>query len=287
MSLKEKVFSFMSTHVKILLKLITVVLFTTASMHAVTRIMPLGDSITYDNNSYDVENPRPTSVRTAYRSHLWYGLQDAGYSADFVGSRIAGEAIEPPFDPDNEGHPGWTSYDIAENIYSYLENAKPDVILLHIGTNDHRTSTRGVESILNEIDHYERNNNHRIHVLVALIIDRQVHDPIITVFNNSLRDLIALRRSQGDIVTMVDMNGEAGLTSDDYADNTHPNDNGYRKMAAVWLRAIQTPFKPFNTSLSAYPTNLVDSSNIISVKIDEQANKVEFTTKVPDNGITF
>jgi hypothetical protein len=58
-------------------------------------------------------------------------------------------------------------------------------------------------------------------------------------------------------------------------------------MANVWLKAIRTPFKPFNTSLGAYPTNLVDSSNIISVKIDEAQNKVEFTTKVPDNGITF
>jgi hypothetical protein len=261
--------------------------FTTISIHAVTRIMPLGDSITYDNNHNDVENPRPTSLRTGYRSHLWYGLKAAGYSADFVGSRVAGEKVEPPFDPDNEGHPGWTSYDIAENVYSYLEHSKPDMILLHIGTNDHRTSIRGVESILNEIDHYERNNNHRIHVLVALIIDRQAHDPIISVFNNNLRNLIALRRSNGDIVTLVDMNGEAGLTHDDYADNTHPNDNGYKKMANVWLKAIQTPFKPFNTSLSAYPTNLVDSSNIISVKIDEAQNKVEFTTKIPDNGITF
>jgi len=277
----------MSAQFKILFKFISFILITTVYMHAATRIMPLGDSITYDNNHDDVENPRPTSLRTGYRSHLWYGLKAAGYSADFVGSRIAGEKVEPPFDPDNEGHPGWTSYDIAENVYSYLEHANPDMILLHIGTNDHRTSTRGVESILNEVDHYERNKNHRIHVLVALIIDRQVHDPIISAFNNNLRKLITLRREQGDIVTLVDMNGEAGLVHDDYNDNTHPNDNGYKKMANVWLRAIQIPFKPFNTSLSAYPTNLVDSSNILSIDINEEENKVEFTTKVPENGITF
>ena len=50
------------------------------------RIMPLGDSITYDNYSGDT---RPSSIRTSYRSHLWWELQDNGYNVDFVGSVIA------------------------------------------------------------------------------------------------------------------------------------------------------------------------------------------------------
>ena len=101
------------------------------------RIMPLGDSITYDMREADLRDPRPTSTRTGYRSHLWYMLQNANYQADFVGSQVAGQAINPPFDPDNEGHPGWTSLDIAERTYSYMITHQPNIVLLHIGTNDH------------------------------------------------------------------------------------------------------------------------------------------------------
>lgn len=251
------------------------------------RIMPLGDSITYDDLHSDYPNPRPKGVRHGYRNHLWYMLKDAGYDVNFVGTRIAGEDIVPAFDPDNEGHPGWTSYDIAEHILNYLNYAKPDTVLLHIGTNDGSTSTRGVESILNEIDQYERDSGQRVLVLVALIIDRQVHDPIITVFNNRLIKLISRRRQSGDIVTLVNMYKDAGILSSEYADNTHPTDAGYQKMAKVWFNAIQTPYRPFNTSLKSYPTSLVNSSYIISTNVNEATNTVTFKTEIPKSGIKF
>lgn len=249
-----------------------------------TRIMPLGDSITYGQYAFD---ERPTSVRESYRSHLYHALIDANYTFDFVGSQTSGEAIQPPFDPHNEGHPGWTSHDIAERIHTYMNTSYPDTILLHIGTNDHSTSTRGVESILNEIDQYERDSGKKVLVLVALIIDRQAHDPVITAFNHKVSSLISLRRESGDIVTLVNMQKDANLNRNDYIDNTHPNDDGYKKMSAVWLQAIQTPYKAFNISLSTFPYTLVDNSNIISIHISEEENSVEFRAEIPDSGITF
>ena len=48
------------------------------------RIMPLGDSITYDNHEGDT---RPEGLRTGYRQPLWLKLtQEGGYNVDFVGS---------------------------------------------------------------------------------------------------------------------------------------------------------------------------------------------------------
>jgi len=126
-----------------------------ADTNTTIRIMPLGDSLTYDNTYADDEKPRPAGKRTGYRSHLWYMLKDANYTADFVGSQRAGQNIKPPFDPDNEGHPGWTSFEIAEKVYNSLIVQQPDIILLHAGTNDHTTTPSGVESILNQIDYYE------------------------------------------------------------------------------------------------------------------------------------
>ena len=68
---------------------------------ASTRIMLLGDSITYDDAYLDHpelggNTPRPASERHGYRNHLWYLLKDAQYDVDFVGSRIAGTDITPP-----------------------------------------------------------------------------------------------------------------------------------------------------------------------------------------------
>ena len=251
-----------------------------------TLIMPLGDSITYDETVEDLENPRPSSRRTAYRSHLWYKLLDADYEADFVGSKVAGEDIIPAFDADNEGHPGWTSYKLEDYTYEYLTNTPADIVLLHIGTNDHRTSTAGVEAILNEIDRYERDSGKSVTVIVAMIIDRDSPDSIIEIFNENLKETIGRRIRYGDILTLVDMYNGAGLTSSDYADNTHPNDNGYRKMAEVWTKAILSPYTP---GIHAFPYTLVDGNFIAteSIIVSEAADSIEFITEIPDVGITF
>ena len=258
-----------------------------AAVHAEpTLIMPLGDSITYDETVEDLENPRPASRRTAYRSHLWYKLSAANYEADFVGSKVAGDGITPAFDPDNEGHPGWSSYKLEDYTYQYLSNTPADIVLLHIGTNDHRTSTAGVEQILNEIDRFERDSGKRVTVIVAMIIDREEPDPLIELFNENLKVLVGTRVRYGDILTLVDMYDGAGLTSSDYADNTHPNDNGYRKMAEVWANAILSPYTP---GLHAFPYTLVDKTFIDSESliVDEATSAVSFTTQIPDAGIIF
>lgn len=223
-------------------------LFGASILHAeMVRIMPLGDSLTYDTRSSDLKNPRPTNIRTGYRSHLWYMLKNAKYRVDFVGSLVAGEAKKPSFDADNEGHTGWTSYEIAEKVYEYMRNSKPDMVLLHIGSNDFAISVKGVESILDEIDIYEQQERKDVRVLVATLIDRQRHDSKITTFNKNLKALVEKRWKKGDRLSLVDMHEEVNLRVNDYADNTHPNDKGYEKMAKVWYKAINTVYKPYAT----------------------------------------
>ena len=276
----------MKLNIKLILSFLLLLLGFTSLSAEIVRIMPLGDSITYDDTLADHEGtPRPSSKRAGYRSHLYYQLTDAGYSFDFVGSRVAGEAVVPAFDPHNEGHPGWTSYEIGNNIYRYLSQNPADIVLLHIGTNDNDTSVAGVNDILDEIDFYEEHTGRFVRVIVALVIDRQAQDDLILAgFNHNLDNLLQRRINSGDAITIVNMYRGAGLTSADYQDHTHPSDVGYQKMAQVWFDAL---IAPYNTSLHSFPTTLVSRTQIRSLNIDESTETVTFTAYVPDSGITF
>ena len=227
------------------------------SLAAQITIMPLGDSITYDNHSGDT---RPAGLRTGYRQQLWLDLQAAGYDVDFVGSVVAGQDAFPTFDPDNEGHPGWTDSMVAENIYSWLMATPANIVLLHIGTNALDTKAADVQDILDEVDRYEGDTDTHVKVLLARIINRSGHicpkTSTTTMFNDNV-ELMALRRSdpgqlgytgglygQPDDIIIVDMECGAELdyaidTSPPYDhdmyDNLHPNDKGYAKMADKWF----------------------------------------------------
>ena len=98
---------------------------------AITRIMPLGDSITQGAASGEPDE----DLQAGYRLVLWDLLADAGYDVDFVGNLNSGSDILD-FDPHHEGHPGWRDDEIAANIYAWLKLNPADIILLHIGTND-------------------------------------------------------------------------------------------------------------------------------------------------------
>jgi lysophospholipase L1-like esterase len=249
------------------------------------QIMPLGDSITYDNNKADLDQPRPQNLRTAYRSHLWYMLQEAQIPVNFVGSQVAGQAITPAFDPDNEGHPNWTSYDISSSVYQFLSANHADTVLLHIGTNDRSASVDGVNAILDDIDRYETDSGRNVRVLVAMIIGRSgAANVVIDNFNGNLHTLINKRINDGDMLTLVDMYRGAGLIASDYTDITHPNDTGYQKMATVWFNTL---LQPYNVALHSFARSIIPTGYIQSLSIDEATNEVSFVTKVPNNGIQF
>jgi lysophospholipase L1-like esterase len=246
---------------------------------APVRIMPLGDSIT---EGY-IEN-LDSSNFYGYRAPLWYMLQDADYEADFTGSQIAGEAVEPAFDADHEGHFGWTSYALDDLAYASLVQYGAEIVLLHIGTNDIGDSTAGVSQVLDQIDRYEKESGHTVKVFVAMIIEQADYD--VRQFNENLAATIGARIRYGDNLTLVNMYTGAGLTIDDYSDRIHPNGNGYSKMAAVWFNAIMAPDTP---GLYAFPYMLVSKEYIDagSIVVNSSTQSVEFVTEVPDNGIIF
>ena len=209
-------------------------------LQAKTKIMPLGDSITWDGR---VDDTRLDSERSAYRNHLWYKLQDGGYDVDFVGSRNNGGAVRPSYDGNNQGHNGWTSSKIANYVYSFLNNNTPDIILLHIGTNDvlqgysTAEAVAGTERILNEIDRFEKDKGVNIKVIIARIIKlgRSPGSTWIPDFNNKLAAMIQNRNDES--ISVVNM--ENALSYGDLIDTIHPTPTGYQKMAGVWFKALE------------------------------------------------
>lgn len=215
------------------------------------RIMPLGDSITYDQYIGDL---RDASERTGYRQQLWLLLQAAGYSVDFVGSRRAGWEAVPDFDPDNEGHPGWRDDEIADEVYGWLESHPADIVLLHIGTNALDDNPYDVKNILDEIDRYEINYGASVTVFLARIINRAPPGPETTLFNANVAamalDRVAYPANPAypDKIEMVDMENGAGLDYEidgsspyddgDMYDYLHPNVSGYEKMAQAWFDSL-------------------------------------------------
>jgi lysophospholipase L1-like esterase len=188
-------------------------------------IMPLGDSITAG---------WPDMRYGGYRRVLAALLAREGYTVRFVGSQHDGGSP----DPANEGHLGWTIPRIKAGIDSqhWLETYRPDLILLHIGTNDLRNGGGAaapanlaalLDDILARLPHAR--------VIVAEIIPFQGGP------NDAYRAYVGampgIAAHEGPRVSLADM--RAILTTHDYADDLHPNTRGYDKMARAWNTAIR------------------------------------------------
>ncbi len=273
---------------------------------APTKIMMLGDSITSgtgpkpdfpdqnlstyvsDTNSSDTDAYIAFVDQIAYRGQLWLKLKEAGYTfgagdndLDFVGLNTKNSSTfgdeNPGFDEDHEGYGGITSGDLLNgkindagnpegNMTRILEANIPDIVLLHIGTNDGAQgipmsdTVSNVEGILNKI--FESNPDAK--VFVARIIEaRRAHynagNWITNDLNNLVKEMIDAHSKNANI-KMVDLNSGAGMIYDPcgtelgdmqpYHDtgtipdnifeilDFHPNVNGYEKLATKWAADI-------------------------------------------------
>ncbi len=221
--------------------------------------MPLGDSITYGAD----HSLNAVDASIAYRGALWSKLHDAGYDIDFVGNVQAGsdyQIFDPSFDLDNEGHWGWRADEIASHVTDYLTANPPDIILLHIGTNDlHQgqniTSTvNDVSNILDDIHNFDPN----IKVIVAHIINQQIYDQQTSDYNNALETMLQEKISNDEPITVVDMENGAGLDyANDMLDNFHPNATGNSKLADQWYTAL-TALLPAQLHITTEPVTAAE-----------------------------
>jgi acyl-CoA thioesterase-1 len=195
--------------------------------------MPLGNSITQADSEHD-----------SYRRFLWQALTSSGYAVDFVGSQRShhrGAAPHDDFDWDHEGHWGWRADEILERIGTWASSYNPDIVLIHLGTNDvlqRQDAEETTEELGRIIDGLRRVNPHVTVILAEIIpLANSRRDALIRGLNDRIERLGREKDRQDSPVVVVDQYTEFDPLTETY-DGIHPNASGERKMAERWFDVL-------------------------------------------------
>lgn len=209
-------------------------------------ILPLGDSIT--------QGGKTNREEYTYRYPLFCMLKDAGISFDFIGSLKTGlqPAAKWPdykgeaFDPDHEGHYGWKTAKVRDNLAKWMKawSSLPDIVLIHLGTNDQGAEDHkiAVADPLCDIITMLREANPRVVVLVG-------HLGLNSEGALKIRPLVEalageMNTVESPVITVPLYQGwheRPGQPESDTFDWVHPNPRGQKKMAEMWFAAL-TPY---------------------------------------------
>ncbi len=201
------------------------------------RILTIGDSITFGTGG--------TVGMGGFRGKLRRLLNDQGYSVDFIGNAVDNSNLL--VDPQHEGHFGWRIDEISTNITAWLAAIEsPDVVLIHIGTNDFgqgfqtTTAITRLDNLISQIAALKPQA--KIVVTNLLIRGEPQNSQIQSLFNPQVPGIVTAQANAGKNVTFLDMRAIVPLS--DMPDQLHPNQTGYDKMANAWLASITALFPP-------------------------------------------
>lgn len=213
------------------------------------RILCVGDSIT--------QGVGGGAGQGGYRGTLRSLLVNEGFIVDFIGTSVVDSNAIP--DPQHEGHSGWRIDEIASNINGWLAAIpNPDVILLHIGTNDFgqnnntATAINRLDALITQIT----TQRPLARLIVTNLLEREEprNAAIQSKFNPFVQGIVTAQANAGKLVSFFDMRPIVPLA--DMPDLLHPNQTGYNKMAAGWFTAIDAFFDP----PPPVPTTIVQST---------------------------
>jgi len=199
-----------------------------------TRVMPIGDSITQGPGGFD-----------SYRYWLYKELEAQGYAVDFVGSlqsnyayNTSTQPLNYDFDQDNEGHAGWRADQILANITQYAQAAQPDIALIHLGTNDIFQSQTNASTAteIGQIIDALRAVNPNIKIALAQIIPSTASNTTTTDLNSRLSTLASQKTTAASPVLITNM--YTGFSTSMTIDGTHPNAAGAQFMADHWTATL-------------------------------------------------
>ncbi len=208
------------------------------------RVLPLGDSITLGCCS-------GTSTQGGYRTRLYSLLTAEGFNVDFVGTLKDGNNPALP-DVDHEGQGGASISHLRTGLPVWLkEDQDPDVILLHIGTNDfsNNASVAATQDALKGLIADLATARPFAKIIVSSLIvrtDSGVTEARQIAYNQSLPGIVSEQVAMGRQVYFLDMHG--AVEPGDLNEGVHPKITGYEKMADAWLPAIREVITPFGTS---------------------------------------
>lgn len=210
-----------------------------------TKILPLGASrVQGDPPNYH-----------SYRYKLWKKLVENGWSVDFVGSQIDPKSYalvdNEEFDPHHEGHSGYTSGQLLDELDDWMAGVDtPDIVLF---------SSPGGNDALDLLPYDDAVDN-----IVAIVQKLQVYNPNVTVViekmapGNAIAMLVLddyYTRIQSDMDSLVNylntptsnvvsIDMATGFDADLLADPVHYNQQGASFISARYYDLLITLIQP-------------------------------------------
>jgi lysophospholipase L1-like esterase len=216
------------------------------------RIMPLGDSI--------------TAGPGCWRAFLWNQLQITGYTnIDFVGGVADGGGCNSGFtyDFDHEGHSGFSATGIADNnqLPPWLSASRPDIVIMHLGTNDMWAGFIPLQNKLTAITKLVgqmRASNANMKIVVAQIIPMSPSNcptcaADVVAFNNALPNWAAGLTTAQSPIFLADVWTGFDVVADTY-DGVHPVTSGFVKMANRFFPVVAQALNTGSTANSLIVT---------------------------------
>ena len=193
------------------------------------KILPLGDSITFG-----------IQFEGAYRVELFSKAVAASKKVTFVGSQMNGPTTVAgmSFPRSHEGHSGFTIDQMLPFVTSDMMYA-PNIILLHIGTNDtYMTNPGGAPARLQSLVDMILATYPSTLLVVAKIVPYPSQMTNVNALNSTIPDLVSSRAAMGKHILMADLNTGFNVPTMLSSDTIHPNQTGYNFMGDTWYSVI-------------------------------------------------
>jgi GDSL-like Lipase/Acylhydrolase family len=196
------------------------------------KILPLGDSITFG-----------IQYEGAYRVEVFHDSLGDSKNITYVGSQMNGPSMvdNKPFPMDHEGHSGYTIDQMQPFVMTTDVPYMPNIILLHIGTNDtYGSSPSGAPMRLATLTDMILTTYPNTLLVVAKIIPYPSQAANVKLINDSIPDLVSSRATQGKHIAMADCNTGFMTSSMLSSDSIHPNQTGYNFMGDQFYSVIKS-----------------------------------------------
>lgn len=104
-------------------------------------------------------------------------------------------------------------------------------------------------------------------IILSTLLPNKKQPELVEDINGQYRRLAAKRRKDGDRLVLAEMS--TFIKKDELADATHPDDEGYKRMASVWWAAIEVAFQEnkiqnFNYTMTRTLEKSLDGANSTS-----------------------
>ncbi|WP_163572361.1 GDSL-type esterase/lipase family protein [Fodinicola feengrottensis] len=204
---------------------------------------------------------------------------------DFVGSQTSGPTNLP--DQNHEGHPGWTIAQLSQQVVGWLTTYKPDMVLLHIGTNDMYTDATSaaapaeLSTLLDQIT--QTVPAAKVYVASIIPLADAAGANRVLAYDATIPGIVGAKAAAGKNVSFVDMH--SAVPTAELVDGIHPTVGGYSRMAARWYSAIVgTPFYRYESEQAANATS-TDTQQVAGNRSSGgvRVGHIDF----PDSALTF